>query len=136
MKESIKTLVLSSNAQNVVQVENFVQKLAKQLRLAPDTQSNIFISLTEAVANAIIHGNRQDERKIVEVRSIHAPDSGKLTISIKDEGAGFDPANIPDPTSPENICNCGGRGVYLMRQLSDEVNFKKNPNVVEMHFKY
>ena len=124
---------LNSVPSNVDKVSTFVENLSSKFRFAPDTYGNVLISLTEAVNNAIIHGNKQDENKVVEVRT--AKRNGKLAITVKDEGKGFDYLNLPDPTSKERIRECGGRGVFLMRTLSDEVNFSNNPNTVEMHFK-
>lgn len=110
-----------------------VDNLATTFRLAPDKCGDILISLTEAVNNAIIHGNNQDESKFVEVRAESR--NGHIAISVSDQGKGFDPASVPDPTTPERICECGGRGVYLMRQLSDCCRFTDNGRTVEMEFK-
>jgi serine/threonine-protein kinase RsbW len=93
---------------------------------------NILISLTEAVNNAVQHGNRNDISKIVCVRSQKLKHT--LHCEISDEGRGFDPEKVPDPTSPENIEKPGGRGVFLMRQLSDKVRFKDNGSTVELEF--
>lgn len=133
MREASTTMRLSSNPSNVATLNTFVDKLANKLRLAPDTYGNVLISLTEAVNNAIIHGNKQDESKVVEVRT--AARNGKLAITVKDQGKGFDYDNVPDPTSAERICECGGRGVFLMRQLSDKCRFHDNGRTVEMEFR-
>ncbi len=133
MKDSTTSIRLTSNPGNVDKVSSLVENLASRLRLAPDTYGNILISLTEAVNNAIIHGNRQDESKIVEVRT--ETRNGRLAILVRDEGRGFDYSNVPDPTTPERICECGGRGVFLMRQLSDKCRFHDNGRTVEMEFK-
>jgi serine/threonine-protein kinase RsbW len=133
MKDSTTSLRLTSNPGNVDKVSSLVENLASRFRLAPDTYGNILISLTEAVNNAIIHGNRQDESKMVEVRT--ETRNGRLAILVKDEGRGFDFSNVPDPTTPERVCECGGRGVFLMRQLSDKCRFHDNGRTVEMEFK-
>jgi serine/threonine-protein kinase RsbW len=134
MRETSSTSIrLNSIPGNVDKVNNIVENLASKFRLAPDTYGNILISLTEAVNNAIIHGNKQDESKIVEVRTESR--DGKLAITVRDEGKGFDYNSVPDPTSPERICQCGGRGVFLMRQLSDRCRFHDNGKIVEMEFK-
>lgn len=124
---------LNSIPANVDKVSNIVENLASKFRLAPDTYGNILISLTEAVNNAILHGNKQDESKMVEVKA--ETKNGRLAITVIDEGKGFDYNNVPDPTSPELICQCGGRGVFLMRQLSDRCRFHDNGKAVEMEFK-
>ena len=108
---------LNSIPGNVDKVSNIVENLASKFRLAPDTYGNILISLTEAVNNAILHGNKQDESKMVEVKA--ETKNGRLAITVIDEGKGFDYNNVPDPTSPELICQCGGRGVFLMRRSEE-----------------
>ena len=126
-------LKLSSNPRNVAQIESFLNRMVEKYKLSPDLYGNILISLTEAVNNAIIHGNCKDESKLVQIDLRKKKDS--LAIQVSDEGKGFDFKSLPDPTSPENVCQCGGRGVFLMHQLSDAVEFRDNGRTVEMHFK-
>ena len=125
-------LKFNSNPRNVVEVESFVEKVVSRYQLNPDIQGNILISLTEAVTNAIKHGNMMDENKKVEVKL--QENNNRLSFSITDEGEGFDFNNLPDPTAPENLMKCGGRGVFLMRQLADELRFRDNGSTVEMRF--
>lgn len=126
-------LRLPSNPRNVCQVESFVQRLMEKYRLSPDVYGNILISLTEAVNNAIIHGNRKDESKTVQIQLSQS--QGHIAIKVSDEGRGFDYQSIPDPTCPENITKIGGRGVFLMQQLSDQIRFHDNGRTVEMQFR-
>lgn len=105
----------------------------EQYRIQPDLHCNILVSLTEAVNNAMIHGNCGDESKNVHIKL--KKQRNTLAIQVSDEGRGFDPASIPDPTAPENITECGGRGVFLIQQLSDNVHFRNNGSTVEMLFK-
>ncbi|MEO0043870.1 MAG: hypothetical protein RL329_3318 [Bacteroidota bacterium] len=130
---STNCLKLTSNPDNVEQVESFVQRITTRLGVTPDTYGNILISLTEAVNNAIIHGNRSDTSKTVEIRSAKFRD--RLSFVVKDQGRGFDYKSLPDPTAPENRFRCGGRGVFLMRELCDCINFKDNGSAVELKFK-
>ena len=125
-------LELSSNPKNVERIEPFVEKMVGPYKINPDTYGNILISLTEAVTNAIIHGNGEDESKTVQVQLNKL--KNKLAFRITDEGKGFDYDNVPDPTSPENLLKIGGRGVFLMRQLCDDVKFHNNGSTVEIHF--
>ena len=125
-------LNLASDPKNVARVESFVEHLVDKYGISPDVYGNILISLTEAVTNAIIHGNDNDESKTVQVRL--KKQKNKLAFLISDEGGGFDFDNLPDPTSPENLTKIGGRGVFLMHQLSDKVDFKDNGSTVEMRF--
>ena len=85
---------------------------------------NIMISVTECISNAIIHGNQSNAAKMVHLELQMQP--GLLICSIEDEGRGFDFSNLPDPTEPENIEKLGGRGIFLMRNLSDDVKFEEN----------
>lgn len=125
-------LTLSSNPKNVCRVEPFVENLIKRYEIDPELYGNILISLTEAVTNAIKHGNAEDESKTVRIR--FEKQENDLAIQVTDEGSGFDYQNLPDPTTPENLLKIGGRGVFLMKQLSDEVKFMDNGSTVEIHF--
>lgn len=125
-------LRFNSAPDNVNAVEPLVDNVVNQYRLSPDQKGSILISLTEAITNAMRHGNQYDESKTIEVR--HTKLRNRISFSISDEGDGFDYQNLPDPTAPENIMKCGGRGVFLMRQLADEVRFRNNGSTVEMRF--
>ncbi|HLF64057.1 MAG TPA: ATP-binding protein [Saprospiraceae bacterium] len=125
-------LRLKSSSTCISEVEQYVRKLFEQYGIDPELYPNILISLTEAVNNAIQHGNRNDITKVVCVRS--KKNNQVLCCEISDEGPGFDPASLPDPTDPENIEKPGGRGVFLMRQLSDSIRFKDNGSTVELEF--
>lgn len=126
-------LKLSSNVRSVSKVEPFVEKLFSRYNLDPTRKCDILVSLTEAVTNAIVHGNCQSENKLVRVRSRKEKDC--ISLQVSDEGQGFDLNKIPDPTTPERILECGGRGVFLMKQLSDNLCFYNNGSTVEMRFK-
>ena len=114
-------------------VEPFVQRAVEQYKISPDRLGDILISLTEAVNNAIIHGNRRNPSKSVKIQLRRQ--RNRLAIRVSDEGRGFDYRSLPDPTAPENLAKLGGRGVFLMRQLSDSVKFHNNGSTVEMYFK-
>ena len=92
----------------------------------------MLIALTEAVSNAIIHGNKCDESKKVIINTLSFAD--KICLRIEDEGNGFDPHNLPDPTAPENLMTLGGRGVFLMQHLADTVSFSESGRVVQLEF--
>ena len=126
-------LKLPSNLNSVAEVRSYVDSIVHKYRISPDLYPNILISLTEAVTNAILHGNCQDETKKVEIRLRKKEDP--IAICVSDQRRGFDYRSLPDPTSPENLCKCGGRGVFLMHQLSDRLHFKYNGRTVEMRFK-
>lgn len=125
-------LKLSSDTRNIALVESFVERAVEQYQIAPDIYGNILITLTEAVNNAIIHGNSNDESKTVQIQLRRK--NNCLAVRVTDEGEGFDLTAVPDPTAPENLLRVGGRGVFLMQQLSDSVHFHNNGSTVEMHF--
>ena len=91
---------------------------------------NFRVGVAEALANAMIYGNRRDPDKRVCVEVDLSP--GRVSVLVKDEGAGFDPASVPDPTLPENIESPGGRGIFLLRELMDEVDFNECGNCVRL----
>jgi serine/threonine-protein kinase RsbW len=99
--------------------------------LAPHAaRFNLRVALSEALANAIIYGNRLDPGKVVDVRVVIT--ASRLSLHVADEGEGFDPATIPDPTAPERIEAEDGRGLFLIRQLVDEVRFNDRGNAICM----
>ncbi len=126
-------LKLPSNLNSVAEVRSFVDNIARRYPISQDLYPNILISLTEAVTNAIRHGNCCDESKKVEIRLRR--ESGSIAIRVSDQGCGFDYRSLPDPTSPDNLSKCGGRGVFIMQQLSDRLHFRDNGRTVEMRFK-
>jgi serine/threonine-protein kinase RsbW len=125
-------LRVKSSSACISEVEQYVLKLFEQFGIDPELYPNILISLTEAVNNAVQHGNRNDVTKVVCVKS--RKNNRVLCCEISDEGPGFNPEIIPDPTTPENIEKPGGRGVFLMKQLSDKIRFKDNGSTVELEF--
>lgn len=126
-------LALPSDPQNVSEVQPYIDNIIKECNIKSDLYGNILVSVTEAVTNAIIHGNQADENKKVTLNS-RITDK-MLAVKITDEGPGFDFDDVPDPTSPENLFNLNGRGVFLMRQLSDGVVFSDEGSTVEIKFK-
>lgn len=127
-----RMLTISSNPNNILELESHLQKWASIHKIQPERYADILISLTEAVNNAIIHGNKSDESKKVFIDYIEASDG--LTFCVTDEGHGFNPGGVPDPTCEENIECCGGRGVYIMKALADRICFKDHGRSVEMYF--
>lgn len=126
-------LKLPSNLRSINVLDSFVQDVVHQYKISQEVHGNMLISLTEAVTNAITHGNHYDENKVVQINLQKKSDT--IAIRVSDQGCGFDPSNVPDPTCEENICKCGGRGVFLMQRLCDQIQYKDNGRTVEMHFK-
>ncbi len=130
MKEE---LIISSKLENIYVVENFINDISAKLSINTDIYNNIFLSVIEGVTNAIIHGNKRDEKKQTQI--LVQKEKDILQIQIKDEGKGFDYRTIPNPTDKDNLEKPNGRGVFLMKQLSDGVEFKDNGAVVILKFK-
>jgi serine/threonine-protein kinase RsbW len=124
-------LTITSNPNNILQVEHYL----KQLDFAVDAEkyADILISLTEAVNNAIIHGNKNDETKKVHIYA-HRKENG-VAFCVTDEGSGFNPNRVADPTCQDKLECCGGRGVYIMKALSDDICFRQEGREVEMYFR-
>lgn len=123
---------IPSILENIRMIESFIDNAKEKFKLDDDIYGNIMIAVTEAVNNAIKHGNDGDKSKNVSL-SLSLEDS-LIKFIIKDEGNGFDYENLPDPTSPENLEKIGGRGIFLMKHLSDEVQFKEKGKVVQLNF--
>jgi serine/threonine-protein kinase RsbW len=95
------------------------------------SEMDIEIALREALANAVVHGNRQDPRKSVHV-TCRCTTDGEVSITVEDEGEGFDADSVVDPTAPASRLLAHGRGIYLMKTLSDEVRFERHGAVVRI----
>lgn len=132
MPETEKELTFASTTDNISIVEKLVDELVEKYSIKEDFYGNILIALTEAVNNAIVHGNKLDEDKNVHVRV--SSEEAVLRFHIEDEGPGFDYDNLPDPTAPENIEKPNGRGVFLMRNLADRCEFHEDGKIVELEF--
>lgn len=123
---------IPSILENIRIVESFIDNLKDKYNFDDDIYGNIMISVTESVNNAIKHGNKLDPKKNVILSCEF--DENKVMFSIEDSGDGFDISQLPDPTSPEKIEEIGGRGIFLMKHLADEVTFKENGKLVELTF--
>lgn len=128
-----KKLALPSKPDVIHQVEALIDEIRSELEFKEDVYGNVMVAVTEAVNNSVIHGNKSDSSKKVYVE-VETENQYRLVIRVRDEGPGFDEAMLSDPTAPENIANIGGRGVFLMRHLSDELTFLDDGRVVEMVF--
>lgn len=128
----LNSLSLSSETKSLLILEKWINKLCETHSISSEKYGNILIAVTEAVNNAIIHGNLN----VVSKKTVVSYDISEKTLSffIKDEGIGFDFNNLPDPTDPENIETPDGRGIFLMRHLSDDVVFHNEGSFVEILF--
>ncbi len=123
----------SSIFSNISYSERIIKELDNNFPLSEDVYGNILLSLSEAINNAIVHGNKFDPEKLVFVS--YKIQNNILQVDIKDQGEGFDPAQIADPTLPENVENLYGRGVFIIISLSDKVEFEYDEGqIVRMFF--
>lgn len=120
--KSIK-ISIPSLIENIKIIESFIDNAKEKYHIDDDIYGNIMISVTECVSNAILHGNKGDASKTVDLE-LHF-DEEEIKFIIKDEGNGFEFEDLKDPTSPENLEKAGGRGIFLMKQLADDVNFEE-----------
>ena len=123
---------IPSIKENVGVVESFIDNATDKLKIADSVYGNVLIAVTEAVNNAIIHGNKENKSKKVEISLKQY--KNKLCFVVADEGVGFDESKIPDPTSANNLTNIKGRGVFLMKNLSDKIFFKKGGSLIKLVF--
>lgn len=123
---------IPSLIENIRIVESFIDNSKDKFMIEDDIYGNIMVAVTESVNNAIRHGNKFDKDKNVYL-SLFVEDN-LLRFEIEDEGQGFDTETLPDPTSPDNLENPGGRGIFLMRNLCDEVKFSNNGKNVQLTF--
>ena len=129
----IKRIRIESSVGNLRVVENTIDEIISDFGISQECYGKILISTLEAVNNAILHGNRSDKGKFVDVEIAY--NNNNLKIKVRDEGPGFTLEEVPDPTVPENIETINGRGIFLMSRLADEIKYSKRGNTVTMIFK-
>jgi serine/threonine-protein kinase RsbW len=125
------SVTLSADRDAVDPVVRSVMKVVRETECASGREDDIELALTEALANAVVHGARNDPSKIVECDVACDQNRGMLIV-VRDPGPGFDPSKIPDPCNSENIYSHHGRGIFLINQLMDEVRFHKNGTEIHM----
>jgi len=118
-------LSLPSRIDTVATAAAAVAEFLSRSGITEDAAFGVDMAVREAVTNAVVHGNRQDDNKTVDVTLKSSPDA--VEISVHDQGAGFNPEDVPDPTAEENILKASGRGIFFMRSFMDEVNWLIRP---------
>ncbi len=116
---------LESTLQSVDKAEELALEAAKKLGFDEDGQNNIGMAVRECMVNAVVHGNRYSQNKVVHFEMESSKEN--LTIVIGDEGEGFDFSSLPDPLAPENLLRQSGRGILLIRAFMDEVDLHPRP---------
>lgn len=131
--EEKDTMYISSEPQNIALIEPLVVSVLEKHAISNDIFGNVLVAITEATNNAIQHGNKLDPNKKVQIS--YSVDEDMIRFTIQDEGQGFNPDILPDPTDPENIEKPHGRGVFLMKRLADVISFEENGTRVCLGFK-
>ncbi len=126
------TLEIQSDIAKISEVEALIDKVCADHKVNDDLYGNILIAVTEATNNAIVHGNSKESSKKVRLH-VNKGD-GEIVFSVEDEGKGFNFEDLPDPTAPENLEKPDGRGIFLMRNLSDKIEFFENGSKVNITF--
>jgi serine/threonine-protein kinase RsbW len=129
----LRQIEIASKLSNLRVIENAIDNITAETGIGQDNYGKILIGTLEAVNNAIVHGNKSDENKSVVV--VINLTNKNLEIEISDEGEGFKPSEVPDPTRPENIEALNGRGIFLMSKLADDIKFNRKGNSVKLIFK-
>jgi len=114
---------MESTLESVNKAEEMADKAASQAGFDEDARGGISMAVREAMINAVMHGNGYSPDKRVQLSFDQS--GGNLVITIRDEGLGMDPEEVPDPLAPENLMKQSGRGIFLMRAFMDEVKFRK-----------
>lgn len=132
LNNEIESVTFPSNILNIQKGEVLVDQICHDFNVHEDFYGNILIAVTEALNNAIVHGNQEIESKNISI--VVNKDKEDLSFIISDEGEGFAFDNLPDPTAPENIEKEEGRGIFLMKALADKVDFFDNGTKVQLSF--
>lgn len=125
--------ILRLTIRSLYDMLDFVQLVSDRIGqlagLDEDALHWLGVAVRESVINAIKHGNRQDEQKLVTVEFAFLPENRptELVVSVLDEGEGFDPGEVADPLAPENILKSSGRGIFFMRSFMDDVRLQRRP---------
>ena len=119
--KKVYEMEIPSIPDKIRKVVQLAEKVAHKCGFKQNEKDDLAIAVTEAVNNAIHHGNKADKNKIVKIR--FEAESRNLTVRVKDEGEGFDPKQLRDPIQPENLLRDSGRGIFILRTLMDKVSF-------------
>ena len=129
MTQQIFVKELPSDPELLPQAEEFIIDIAQKVKLNEDKFNSLALSFSEAASNSIVHGNKLNKNKLITITV--KVENGIMEIIIKDQGKGFDPLTVPDPTKPENILKDNGRGIHIMRSFLDDLKYNSTPDGME-----
>ncbi len=118
-------LTLPSRIEAIAEAAAKADEVAARLQLSEDAAFGLDMAVREAVTNAVLHGNKQDATKPVEIAFTDA--GSELVVTVRDRGTGFDPENVADPTAEQNLLKASGRGILFMRSFMDTVEWSPHP---------
>jgi serine/threonine-protein kinase RsbW len=125
------SIQMSADHNAVDSVVQSIMEVVAEMECAGEKETAIELALTEALANAVVHGAKADPSKIIEC-DVACDENHRMLIVVRDPGEGFDPSSIPNPVMGENLYSNHGRGIYLINQLMDEVKYLKNGTEIQM----
>ncbi len=128
------SVTLSGDRDAIDPVVRSVMNVVREMKCAEGQEDAIELALTEALANAVVHGAKSDPSKVIKC-DVACDEQRGMLIVVRDPGPGFDPAQIANPCHGENIYSNHGRGIYLINQLMDDVQFHKNGTEIHMRKK-
>jgi serine/threonine-protein kinase RsbW len=123
--------VIKSDISELKNVEIFVNEIFTECNISNKYFNKVYLCISEAVINSIEHGNKKDKNKKVSIIANY--EENRLNIKVKDEGNGFNLKLVEDPTTPENIRKELGRGIFIIKSLSKQIEYNKKGNSI--HFK-
>lgn len=129
----LQTLTLKSSFEEIEKVERLLNDLQSELGFNDEFYARLMLAVSEAATNGIVHGNQLDESKSVEISAFR--DGDLLIFETLDQGEGFDPETLPDPLAKENLMKTSGRGVFLMEEYADEVEYSDSGTKLSLKFK-
>ncbi|HEX8458186.1 MAG TPA: ATP-binding protein [Pyrinomonadaceae bacterium] len=125
MTEATTELILPSSIEAIAQAAAKADEVAERLQLSEDAAFGLDMAVREAVTNAVLHGNKQDASKPVEI--VFTDAGSELVVTVRDRGTGFDPTTVDDPTAEQNLLKASGRGILFMRSFMDTVEWSPHP---------
>ncbi len=123
--EEMTELALPSRIEAIEDAALAAAEFVSRSGIGEESAFGIDMAVREAVTNAVLHGNQQDESKVVEIK--FKSSATDLEITVRDEGKGFNPESVPDPTAQQNLLKTSGRGILFMRTFMDEVEWSRHP---------
>ncbi len=129
--EEIEHLI-PSRLESLSKIENISGEIARKMDFSKDQKDNLSIAVTEAVGNAIVHGNQKNADKKVHI--LFKLKKNRVDVFVRDEGKGFNPDELDDPLNPQNLMKESGRGIFILKALTDDVSFSFSPSGTTVKF--